>query len=102
MISSSYYSLFYILLVTLLTFITLSHYGRYRTERLLLTRVKSIDFAILIAIFFIFFIGLRDPYGIEFGDSQLYTRGYLDNMGFPFTWDWETKNFLYDNYFLFH
>ena len=100
MIPSNYYSLFYILLVTLLTFITLSHYGSYRTERLSLARVKSIDISILIAIFFVFFIGVRDPYGIEFGDSQTYTRGYIDNMGLPFTWDWGTNNFLYDNIFL--
>ena len=100
MISSSYYSLFYILLVTLLTFITLSHYGSYRTERLSLARSKNIDISILICIFFILFIGLRDPFGIEFGDSQLYTRGYLDNWGLPFMWDWETKNYLYDNIFL--
>lgn len=102
MISSSYYSSFYIFLVTLMTFVTLSHYGSYRTKRLSLKRVKSIDISILICIFFILFIGLRDPYGIEFGDSQSYTYVYTDYIGHPFMWDWGTKNFLYDNlFFLF-
>ena len=100
MIPSSYYQLFYILVVTLLSFVTLSHYGSFRKDRLSLARVKSIDISILIAIFFVFFIGLRDPYGIEFGDSQKYTRAYMSSFGDPFAWDWEEKNYLYDNIFL--
>lgn len=100
MIPSSYYQLFYILVVTLLSFVTLSHYGSFRKDRLSLARVKSIDISILIAIFFVFFIGLRDPYGIEFGDSQKYTREYMSFFGYPFVWDWEAKNYIYDNIFL--
>ena len=100
MIPSSYYQLFYILVVTLLSFVTLSHYGGFRKDRLSLARVKSIDISILIAIFFVFFIGLRDPNGIEFGDTQAYSRHYLATMGDYFIWDWKHNNFLYDNMFL--
>ena len=64
------------------------------------TRMKGVNFSILIALVFVIFIGLRDPYGVEFGDSQLYTLRYFDQIGETFIWDQETNNFLYDNIFL--
>ena len=100
MIPSSYYSLLYILIVTFLSFVTLYPYGSLRMGNSSYTRMKGVNFSILIALVFVIFIGLRDPYGVEFGDSQLYTLRYYDQMGEIFIWDWETKNFLYDNIFL--
>jgi hypothetical protein len=69
-------------------------------ERLSSVRIKGKYISILIAIYFVLFIGFRDPYGMEFGDSQSYTRAYFAHMGDQFVWDWRTKNFFYDNFFL--
>lgn len=51
----------------------------------------------LIACALILFIGFRDPYSPEFGDSQAYSRYYDMHLGEAHVWDWNAKNILFDN-----
>jgi len=50
----------------------------------------------LLALFVIFFIGLRPVSGV-FNDMGAYNTFYNVNLGNQFTWSWYTGNYIFDN-----
>ena len=100
MIPATLYHLFYIVLVAILSFIAFARYPSWvSTNKLLKVNNNVAVMDIILIIFLIFFIGYRDPNSIVFGDSVAYTFFFNRHIGDVFTWDWESKNLLFDNLF---
>lgn len=93
-----FYRYIYLIIVTILSFFIYQKYKYLTPEsgRLIKTRGNQ---TILLAIFFIIFIGMRPESGI-FVDMMNYKLYYsVLYYGEPFRFDWVADNFLFDNYF---
>ena len=99
MLAAQYYRIVYLLIVTFLTFITLSNYSaKTRLEKH--SHKKSSPIAvILLFVFMAFFIGLRPVSGKYFVDMRGYYEVYhaLANPNYKLTWN--TENKIFDNLF---
>lgn len=96
---SAYYHDIYQIVVTILTLYTSQVYSK-STSFISNTSTKSNNASTwLIAIAFILFIGFRNPYAPEFGDSQSYSYFYELRAGELYIWDWHAQNLLFDNLF---
>lgn len=90
MIDLYYYDI-YLVFVTLFTIIFSANLNNG-------TRKNAIDdFAIILEIAIILFIGLRPPYSLFFGDTYNYSKYYGDVFGEPFLSNWEIQDPLFEN-----
>ena len=92
------YQPIYLLIVTILTYITCQRYSVwYSDEEERNAAVSQPRYAGTLAIFMILFIGLRPIRG-HFVDMWNYKVNYMVfNYGKPFKFTWDTDNFLFDN-----
>lgn len=92
------YQPIYLLIVTILTYITCQRYSVwYSDEEERNAAVSQPRYAGMLAIFMTFFIGLRPIRG-HFVDMWNYKVDYMTfNYGKPFKFTWDTDNFLFDN-----
>lgn len=100
MIAAQLYQPIYLLLVTVLS---LFIYNIYHTKNTTKHQSTYYDSALLILVgFLIVFIGFRPESGRYFVDMGGYVQNYYTFFdGTPFTFDWDTDNILFDNYFAF-
>ena len=89
------YKSVYLLLVTISTFVVMSSYQGQRIG-IGHRRYSSKNALWLLALFVIFFIGLR-PVSRVFNDMGAYYTFYNVNLGNQFTWSWYTENYIFDN-----
>ena len=97
MIPSEYYHLFYILLVSFLSIIAFYKYSRVTADEYLETSSNTVVIELIIVIFMILFVGFRDPYYRDFGDTAAYTLFFERRFGETFTWNWDVQSILFDN-----
>lgn len=100
MISGFYHHSLYLLAVFLLSLVILYRYGLNTYTSDYKIKKGSFNFFIIIVFLFALFIGFRDPYSMAYGDTYAYTRMYEAYKGEPFSWDWSSDNFIFDNLFL--
>lgn len=93
------YKPIYLLIVTILTYITCQRYSLwYINEEERNATVSQPRYAGALAVFMILFIGLRPVSGIYFMDMWNYRVNYMTfDYGKPFKFIWDTDNILFDN-----
>ncbi len=101
MITAALYQYVYLFLVTILTLIAASRYGRYNTSRITVGAKEQILPSLLVCVFMIVFIGIRPISGRYFADMGGYAaEWYTWDVGtYSFTWNVENK--LFDNLRMF-
>lgn len=94
---ASFYQPLYFILVTILTISIVNKYSSFKTRM----RPRYLSYqgeSFLLAIFLIFFIGLRPINGRYFIDMASYNNEYyIAYFGARFWFDWDTENLLFDN-----
>lgn len=80
---------------------TFQQYGKYKCSvyaQTIAYENKPEIIGLILCICFTLLIGLR-PLNViwQFGDSVAYNHGYNAYEGLPFTFDWHTDNFIWDN-----
>lgn len=102
MIDAKIYIVVYLLLVSIYSFSIYAEYSRRKNiDATAANRETTIGFLPIFVAFLILFIGLR-PESYVFVDMMNYIQYYhlfYENM--PFTWDWTTENFIFDNILAF-
>lgn len=94
------YHPFYLFLVTLITFSVMKDYAKWKYRFIIKHDFSKKNYAILLAIFLTFFIGLRPVDERYFVDMYMYDYSYyLTYYGAPFVFDRHADNFIYDNLF---
>ena len=94
MISGEYYNTIYLFLVSIIKFIYVYKYknsGYLQYESIIL---------FFLSVLITLFIGFR-PLHRVFVDMNNYNLAYIKNIGLPFDFNWNSENFLFDNWFLF-
>ncbi len=100
-LDAQYYSHIYIWLVTLLSLIVFSQYSVYSQLRLLKKKQNNTFGVVLLTLFMVLFIGFRPISGKYFVDMGTYNAYYNMLKGDFFSFNWNTENKLFDNYFHF-
>lgn len=95
MISAALYKPIYLLLVTLMTFFSLSLYGRW--GKLFSKKNSNQLIAFFLLIFLVLFIGTRPISGKYFTDTSSYSANYELSFNDYFWFNWETDNLIFDN-----
>ncbi|MBQ6062963.1 MAG: EpsG family protein [Prevotella sp.] len=97
--SASFYHPFYLILITILTFAVMKDYVRWKYINYANHYYSKNNHAIFLAIFLIFFIGLRPVDEKYFVDMYMYDHSYYTMyFGERFWFNWDTENYLFDNF----
>ena len=97
MIPAALYQPIYLLVVTLMTFFSMSLYGRW--GKLLKSSNTSQIISIFMLVIVVWFVGTRPNSG-KFIDMMNYYNYYDYNFNEPFLFDWDTDNLIWDNFFV--
>lgn len=97
MISGSYYLFIYMTIVSIATLIVCNRYKMCSTKAIITDNANS---ALLLAIIWTVFIGLR-PNDPVFADTIGYVAGYYYNLHEPFMLSADVENLLFDNIYRF-
>lgn len=97
MIPAALYQPIYLLVVTLMTFFSMSLYGRW--GKLLKSPKTSQIISIFMLVMVVWFVGTRPNSG-KFIDMMNYYNYYDYIFNEPFLFDWDTDNLIWDNFFV--
>lgn len=100
-IDASFYYHIYIWLVTLLSLIVFSQYSVYSQLRLHKKKRENSFGVVMLTLIMVLFIGFRPISGKYFVDMSSYGAYYNILKGDFFSFNWNTENKLFDNYFHF-
>ena len=100
-IGAQYYSHIFIWLVVVLSISVFGQYGHYSQNHLNKGQNKFSVGVLFLVLFLTLFIGLRPASGRYFVDMGNYYDDYNNIIGDSFSFDWNTDNKLFDNYFRF-
>ena len=92
------YKPIYLLAVTLMTFFSMSLYGRW--GKLLKSTNTSQIISIFMLVMVVMFIGTRPVSGAYFFDMAAYSASYVKLMNEPFYFDRDVDNLIWDNFFV--
>lgn len=98
MIPAALYHSIYLLAVTIMTFFSMSLYGRW--GKLLKSPNTSQVISIFMLVMVVMFIGTRPVSGLYFGDMGGYSASYENLLNEPFFFDWNVDNLIWDNLFV--
>ena len=98
MIPAALYQPIYLLAVTLMTFFSMSLYGRW--GKLLKSPNTSQIISFFMLIMVVMFIGTRPVSGAYFVDMAGYSASYENLLNEPFFFDWNVDNLIWDNLFI--
>lgn len=94
----AFYQPVYLIVVSILSFVTMNGYRSVESFPHRNERLSSKRLALMLTIFLVLVIGNRPTKSIVFGDTVNYTSWYLMyDMGNSFAWDWNSENFIFDN-----
>ncbi len=100
-IDAQYYSHIYYGLITLLSLIVFFLYLTYSQSRLQNDKQQHSIWVFLLTLVLVLFVGFRPVSGRYFVDMRGYDDYYSVLQGEAFSFDWNTYNILFDNYFRF-
>lgn len=100
-IDARYYSHIYFGLITLLSIIVFIQYSAYSQSRLQNDKRQPPIGVFLLTLVLVLFVGFRPISGWYFVDMAGYDDYYSYLKGETFSFDWNTYNILFDNYFRF-
>lgn len=92
------YKPIYLLAVTLMTFFSMSLYGRW--GKLLKSPNTSQIISFFMLVMVVMFIGTRPVSGAYFVDMAGYSASYENLLNEPFFFDWDVDNLIWDNLFV--
>ncbi len=98
--SPSLYQPLYLILVTIITFVVMKDYAKWKYRFFIKYDFSKKNYAILLALFLTFFIGLRPIDERYFVDMFMYDYSYyFTYYAAPFFFDWNADNIIFDNLF---
>ena len=96
-VPSIHYYDFYLVLVTILSVVAFIRYSWLDANNNSKTNNVIAGLDVLIVLFIALYIGLRDPFSRNFGDTYWYTYFHYQNYGRVFHFDWNAENLIFDN-----
>ena len=97
---ASIYQPFYLILITILTFVIMKKYATWGYTRFIRHNYSNVSSSFVLTFFLILFIGLRPLDGRYFVDMTGYNMVYYWNhYNARFYLNWNSENFIFDNLF---